>query len=219
VPAVQPEYNQDGVGGLTEDGSAFSEIASFAAKKRARLSDREALGSSIRAERKLQNRTLRDVARAAGVSVSLISQVERGIIDPSLDSLRDIAEALGTTPFRLLADESSRSRIVRAGEGLRLPQNRQGFSMELLSSTLEGAFEVGRWSLEPGAVGSSEPRGHGGEEAVLVLSGVVGIEVGDKKYELSTGDLITYDARIPHRVFAISDEPVEGLFIISPPSF
>jgi transcriptional regulator with XRE-family HTH domain len=223
LPAARLEKQASGIqvvpNAAGDARPAPSESADLQRRRLARTSDREALGSSIRAERKRQNRTLRELASAAEVSVSLISQVERGTIDPSLDSLRNIAEALGTTPFQLFADGSSRSRLVRAGTGLRLPQSSPGFTIELLSRTLEGSFEVGRWSLQPGGVAVSQARGHGGEEATLILSGVVGAEVGDERYELAAGDLITFDARIPHRIFAISDEPAEGLFIISPPSF
>jgi transcriptional regulator with XRE-family HTH domain len=188
-------------------------------KRRARASDREALGRAIRAMRRSQNRTLRDVAGEAHVSVSLLSQVERGGIDPSLDSLRDISEALGTTPFRLLADGSTRSRVVRAGEGLRFALPGSGILYELLSPTLDGPFEVGKWTLQPGAAGAAEPRGHAGHEATFILRGSVRVEVGDETYELGAGDLISYDARIPHRVLAGGEEPAEGLFVISPPSF
>jgi len=45
--------------------------------------------------------TLATVSERAGISVSMLSQVERGLLDPSLDTLRNIADALGTAPFRL----------------------------------------------------------------------------------------------------------------------
>jgi transcriptional regulator with XRE-family HTH domain len=184
-----------------------------------RARDRLRLGETIRRLRLAQGRTLADVADDAAISVSLLSQVERGLIDPSLDSLREIAEALGTAPFRLLADGVPASRIVRDGEGRKLALADSEVEMELLSPSLDGAFEVGRWTLRPGGATAAQPRGYPGEEATLILRGRVRFELGDEPVELSEGDFVTYDARIPHRCVAVGNEPASGLFVVSPPSF
>ncbi|MBD0290120.1 MAG: helix-turn-helix transcriptional regulator [Thermoleophilia bacterium] len=184
--------------------------------RRDRSGERRMLGRAIRRARLSQGRTLTDVSAAAGVSASLLSQVERGIVDPSLDSLRDIAEALGTAPFRLLADDAPRSRIVRNGEGARLGVA-EGIELELLSPSLDGGFEVGRWTLAPGAATASHPRGHKGEEANLILEGAVRFELGGEVVELSKGDFVIYDARIPHRSLPLGDEGASALFVVSPP--
>lgn len=183
---------------------------------RDRSAERRTLGESIRRARLRQRRTLADVSSAAGVSVSLLSQVERGVVDPSLDSLRDIAEALGTAPFRLLADDTPRSRVVRSGHGARLGVA-DGIELEVLSPSLDGHFEVGRWTLAPGASTASHPRGHDGEEANLILEGAVRFELGDEVVELRKGDFVIYDARIPHRSVALGNKGASALFVVSPP--
>jgi transcriptional regulator with XRE-family HTH domain len=188
-------------------------------RTRAREAERRALGSSIRALRAAEGRTLADVAGAAGVSISLLSQVERGLIDPSLDSLRDIAEALATTPFALLRNGSARSRVVRRAERLRLTLPDREYEYELLSPALHGAFEVGEWTLQPGRSSSEERRVHTGEEGTLILEGRVLFEAGDERFELAEGDYVAFDARTPHRVTALGAHAARGLFIICPPSF
>ena len=187
-----------------------------ATSRRDRSAERRTLGQSIRRARLRQGRTLADVSSAAGVSVSLLSQVERGLVDPSLDSLRDIAEALGTAPFRLLADDTPRSRVVRRGEGARLAVA-DGIELELLSPSLDGDFEVGRWTLAPGASTASHPRGHDGKEANLILEGAVRFELGDEVIELRKGDFVIWDARVPHRSVALGNEEASALFVVSPP--
>jgi mannose-6-phosphate isomerase-like protein (cupin superfamily) len=47
----------------------------------------------------------------------------------------------------------------------------------------------------------------------------VRLEIGDETFELSEGDFLTFDARVPHRVTALGDEPASAIFVISPPSF
>jgi mannose-6-phosphate isomerase-like protein (cupin superfamily) len=181
--------------------------------------DRLELGRAIRAVRRARRLRLADVAGAAAVSVSLLSQVERGLLDPSLETLRKVAAALGTTPFRLL-EPSAASGLVRAGQGRRLPATADGgMRFELLSPHLDGAFEVARWTLQPGCASSPEALAHPGEEANVILAGHALLELGDERVALGPGDCITFDARLPHRVVAVGDEPVVCIDVISPPSF
>lgn len=67
---------------------------------------REAVGRELRTERQAAERTLADVAEEAGVSVQYLSEVERGLKDPSSEMLHAIAGAL---------DLSVRRLAVRAG--------------------------------------------------------------------------------------------------------
>ena len=181
--------------------------------------DRLELGRAIRAGRLARGLRLADVAALAAVSVSLLSQVERGLIDPSLETLRKVATALGTTPFRLL-EPSAAAGVVRAGEGRRLPATADGgMRVELLSPHLDGAFEIARWTLQPGCASSHEALAHAGEEANVILAGQALLEIGEERVTLGPGDCITFDARLPHRVVAVGEEPVVCIDVISPPSF
>jgi transcriptional regulator with XRE-family HTH domain len=180
---------------------------------------RRQLGAAIRRRRQGRGLTLAALSATAGVSVSMLSQVERGLIDPSLDSLRNIAEALGTSPFRLLAEEGSVAGIVRRGEGRTISSDDGAFRFELLSPSLDGAFEVAVWELAPGHSNTNVPRAHPGEEANLFLQGRARLEIGDEVVELTAGDCITFDPTRPHRVTAVGDEVVVCVDVISPPTF
>jgi transcriptional regulator with XRE-family HTH domain len=63
----------------------------------------ELLGEFIRSQRKLANLSLREMAALTDVSNAYLSQVERGLHEPSVRVLRSIAEALGLPPDALLA--------------------------------------------------------------------------------------------------------------------
>ena len=65
---------------------------------------REAVGSSLRAARTEQSRTLRDVAREARVSLGYLSEVERGQKETSSELLNAICEALGLQLSALMSD-------------------------------------------------------------------------------------------------------------------
>jgi transcriptional regulator with XRE-family HTH domain len=65
---------------------------------------REAVGTSLRAARTEQSRTLRDVAREARVSLGYLSEVERGQKEASSELLNAICDALGLQLSSLLSD-------------------------------------------------------------------------------------------------------------------
>lgn len=182
-----------------------------------REAERFALGRAIRVRRKELDLTLNDVAQRSSLSMSLLSQVERGLVDPSLDSLRDIAHALETTPFSLLERGHVRSEVVRAGSGLRLSLPDADVEYELLSASSDGSFQVAKAELVAGGASMEVPQGHPGEELAMALRGTVIVEIGDDRVTLAEGDAVSYDPRIPHRVLAGDDGPATVLLVVSPP--
>ena len=67
---------------------------------------REAVGSTLRAARTKQSRTLRDVARDARVSLGYLSEVERGQKEASSELLAAICTALGLNLLAVISDVS-----------------------------------------------------------------------------------------------------------------
>jgi ribosome-binding protein aMBF1 (putative translation factor) len=76
---------------------------------------RESVGRELRDERQASGRRLVDVAEEAGVSPQYLSEVERGLKDPSSELLAAMAGALGLS----VADLAS--RVASAGKSLRTP--------------------------------------------------------------------------------------------------
>ncbi|MEY8566818.1 helix-turn-helix transcriptional regulator [Corynebacteriaceae bacterium 7-707] len=63
---------------------------------------REALGEEIRRQRTAQNDRLKDTAGRAGISAQYLSELERGMKDPSSEVLEAVAGALGKSSFELV---------------------------------------------------------------------------------------------------------------------
>src|ERR1700690_3394052 len=78
------------------------------------------LGTRLREVRRQRGITLKQVAEAVGVTESFVSQVERGPANPSVATLRRMAEALGETVASLFVGSGSTGMVVRAGERRRL---------------------------------------------------------------------------------------------------
>jgi transcriptional regulator with XRE-family HTH domain len=198
-----------GAGRVEVDESSESDSRAFV---------RRQLGGAIRRRRHAASLTLATVSERAGISVSMLSQVERGLLDPSLDTLRNLADALGTAPFRLLAEEGPVAGLVRQGERKILTDDAGNARAELLSPSREGAFEITIWELQPGDTRQYDPRADPGEQANLLLQGSARLEIGDELIDLATGDCVTLDQRSPHRVTALGRAPVVCLAVVSPPA-
>jgi transcriptional regulator with XRE-family HTH domain len=179
---------------------------------------RRQLGGAIRRRRHAASLTLATVSERAGISVSMLSQVERGLLDPSLDTLRNIADALGTASFRLLAEEGPVAGIVRRGERRIVTDEAGNARGELLSPSAEGAFAITVWELQPGESRLEDTHPHAGEEANLLLQGAARLEIGDELIDLATGDCVTFDRRSPHRVTAVGRKPVVVLSVVDRPA-
>ena len=74
--------------------------------------DTASLGNRIRAFRESRGMTQEELAGAAGISVKHVSVLERGIKEPRLSTIVNVAEALKVTPNDLLLAETPNDRLV-----------------------------------------------------------------------------------------------------------
>jgi transcriptional regulator with XRE-family HTH domain len=182
--------------------------------------DRRVLGERIRERRKELNLTAKDFAQLAGVSPALISQIERGNTDPSLDSLRRIARALNVPLFDLF-DERPRqhARVVRREQRMTLTAPDGGIAYERVSPG-NGRLELLHGVLQPGTVSSPTLWAHPpSEECVVVVEGTVVVEIEDEEIVLGPGDSAYFDSARPHRYRNDTEAPARFLVAVTPPSF
>lgn len=179
--------------------------------------DSEGLGLGIRAERQRQGLTLAQVAERAELSPSALSQIERGVMDPSIGSLRRIATALRVPFFQFLVDPSTPHPVVKRQERRTIQFPNRALQYQLLTANLRGPFEVLSLDMTPGAASGEEPLGHDSDECLVVLSGRVEVQMAGHCYCLEDGDSITIQRNLPHRVVNIGCTSAEVLMVISPP--
>ncbi|GAA4770290.1 helix-turn-helix domain-containing protein [Microbacterium gilvum] len=159
------------------------------------------LGERIRALRKARGLTLARVAAATGLSHPFLSQVERGIHQPSLGSLRRIAVALETSPVELVAaadepsDEPARVELVRAGDGA-VPE---GFSRGTARALAHGASAFHPLEVEVTRSERGERFAHAEGEFVYVLAGAIRLELDGEEHALAAGDSASYAGGVQHR--------------------
>jgi len=180
-----------------------------------------ALGRNLRGLRKARGITLKELALKIGRSVGFISQIERGMSEPSMTDLRRIAKAFDvpTSWFFLLEDEDTPEQkfIVRAGGRRALGTPEEGIVEELLSPDLGGAFEMFRTVIEPGAA-STELLKRDTEEAGYVASGEIDFWIDETRFSLKAGDSFRFDHK-SHRWHNNGKDHCIIIWVVSPPVY
>lgn len=179
----------------------------------------ETIGEGIRRERLRRGLTLAQLATRVNLTVSALSQIERGASDPSISSLRRIGQAFDVPMFQFLIGTVQREIVVRRDRRTKLNFPDRALEYELVSADTSGEFEVLSLSLAPGGSTGAAPNSHASEECAVVLSGEVIAEVAGQEYELGQGDSIKIHRELLHRFMNRSDAEAEILIIISPPTF
>ncbi len=182
------------------------------------------VGTRIRHARLSLGARLKDIAVNAKCSESLLSKIENNRIQPSLNVLHRICEALGITVGELFSAPNIDGDIVsRAGQrpAVKLDGIRQGTGilMELLVPLVKGHLLQG--SIHIIAVGGSTAGQvvHQGEEIAYVISGKVEMQIEEELYCMSAGDSAYFESEKPHGYRNLGDTEARILFINTPPTF
>jgi transcriptional regulator with XRE-family HTH domain len=187
----------------------------------------EALGSRIRSERRLAGLTVRGLAGRTGLSPSLISQVERGRATPSVATLWAIASELGLPVADLFNDAPEPAAVANGPRRSAPPPVQEhetrraitldgGVRWERLTSTPDSEVDFVYVEYPVGAASCDEDGliRHGGREFGYVLSGTLGVRVGFDEHVVRANDSISFDSSMPHRLWAIGDEPVRAIWLV-----
>jgi transcriptional regulator with XRE-family HTH domain len=176
------------------------------------------VGGRIRALRRAQGMTLKQVADQSGLSVGFLSQIERNLTGITLSSLVNVAKAL-RVPLRDLVTQPEQTALD-SHQGHRKVYSIEDSSprYERLSTVFPGSCMHAVKIMVP--VGyKSEFVSHVGEELLFLLSGCLEYVVGSETYLLEGGDSLHFDASQPHRFANIGATTVEVLWAGTLPLF
>jgi transcriptional regulator with XRE-family HTH domain len=178
-------------------------------------------GDKIREVRKRKGMTIREIAGVAGVSESLISQIERNRISPAIDTLLKIIDSLDIDLDFIFRDfkKDHAVNLVRSGEKKRAVVD--GVVYEQLSHTLssseEHAIEAYSLQIPPGEKSGNDEYGHIGKELGVIVSGKGEFTIGKRVIILKKGDSISFSADVPHQLRNTGNRPLRAFWIITPP--
>jgi len=178
------------------------------------------LGSQIRKKREQKGTTLTRAAREINISPSLLSQIETGVVSPSISTLRAIADYLDT-PIGVLLNESiskENFNIIRKNNKKHSIVKGKGVKFHILSpsnSNIEFMYD----EFESNSSTGGKLYQHEGEECAFVLEGKLEINLNGNKFILNKGDFVWFQSSIPHQITNLSDKKSVAIWVDSPPRF
>lgn len=169
------------------------------------------LGREIHRIRKMNKSTLKDVSEKSGLSVSFLSQVERGVSSLTFTSLRKIAEALGVH-INLFFEESSEKSSIKK-QAIKKTADQPNFTFtNLVGNMGNPLFYPARIELKPGE-SHTHPYSHQGQEFVYILNGELKVILEDYSDTFYTNESFHIDSMQEHIWFNETDSPVTLLVV------
>lgn len=178
-------------------------------------------GADIRALRKARQMTLSNMAARLGRSVGWLSQVERGISEPSISDLRQIADCLGVRTSIFFAHspalEEEKGYVVRVKSRRPIGSGEEGLREELVSPDLTDDFEMIHSTFEPHS--EMQTIAHRPTQEVgYVVSGRLDLTIGTRQFTLGPGDSFRIRNE-PYKWVNPYDEPAVVIWVIAPPVY
>ncbi|WP_233455613.1 XRE family transcriptional regulator [Macrococcoides canis] len=178
------------------------------------------LGKTIMEYRKQNNMTIRDFSLHSGISTSLISQIERGLGNPSLNVLELLAQALGVPLFTLFINDIDTSSLIsRKSERKKVyREDNAHIVYDLLTPDfMKTNISVLLMEIKPHSKTTESYYEHEDkEEIAIVMHGKINVQLSDEIHLLNQGDVVRIPKNTRHRFINDTDSSTEVLFILTP---
>jgi transcriptional regulator with XRE-family HTH domain len=177
------------------------------------------IGTILRLFREKINKKQGDVARKAGISTSMLSQIERGAAAPSVDTLVAVCTALELDVADLFRRISPTAPLRIHRRGKRLFTAAMGVRFEQLCRSADASHPAEMLLMEimPGKQAGISDNGHEGVEMGYVLEGNATLVVSGLEFELSEGDSVSYNSHLPHNLINKGKTKFKAVWNALPP--
>jgi len=178
------------------------------------------IGNMLRMIRERTGRNQSEVAAKAGISGSMLSQIERGAVSPSIDTLFAVCSALDLDIAELFRRLSPAKpvRVVSRANRLRTSSG-AGIRYEQLVASAASTHpaEMILLEVEAGRQAGISGRGHEGVEMGSVLEGRALLTVDGTEYQIAEGDSVSFSCLLPHRLVNAGPGVFRAVWAILPP--
>ncbi len=181
----------------------------------------EEIAKRLRAFRRANRMTLKQLAQKAGCTDAYLSQLERGRANPSIMILKKIASALQVKVVDFFLENNPMEDDVVVKEKERVNINfRQGDAklQMLVKNIRDKRMQPFFTTIEPRG-GSKGAYSHIGEECGIVLKGQLEINLNGKLYRLKKNDSFYFSSQEPHSWFNPGKTKTIVIWVVSPPTF
>lgn len=177
------------------------------------------IGDKIRRLRIQNSLTQEELAERSELTKGFISQLERDLTSPSIATLVDILEGLGTN-LQEFFNENIDEKIVFAKEDAFETENTElGYVLKwIIPNAQKNKMEPILIELKPGGK-TKEDSPHEGEEFGYVINGIICIYIGKEKYKVRKGESFYFKANSNHYITNEGKTKATLIWVSTPPSF
>ncbi len=178
-------------------------------------------GEKIRSVRERKGLTLKNVAQKAGVSESLVSQIERNKVSPAIDTLLTLADVLDIN-LEFLFEEYHKERpveIIHKNERRNISEGDISYEELAVPSRNDGEHAIESYMviIPPHSQTHRGSYGHLGREIGFILEGKAQLHYENDFYDLEEGDSLSFSAGSPHTLINKGDTPLKAIWVVTPP--
>lgn len=177
------------------------------------------IGEKIKRMRLRLGLTQEELAARTELSKGFISQLERDITSPSIATLMDILEALGSD-IASFFNEAPQEKIVYTEEDVFVKEDDERGSQIcwLITNAQKNALEPIMVTIAPGGETIMDDP-HEGEEFGYVLLGAVTLKLGERKFKVRKGESFYFKSSSAHTIYNTGKKAARVLWVSTPPSF
>ncbi len=175
------------------------------------------IGEKIKAIRQQLGLTQSELADRAELSKGFISQLERDLTSPSIATLTDILECLGTD-LNTFFSGGEEKKVVFCANDMFEKEDEAKNVLWLVPNAQKNDMEPILLTLNEGEK-TDVDNPHMGEEFGYVLSGRAILHLGGQKHRIKKGDSFYFSADVPHYIENKGKKKAEILWVSTPPSF
>ena len=178
------------------------------------------IGEKLRQLRIQRNLTQGELADRCELSKGFISQVERDLASPSIATLVDMLESLGSDLKTFLTDEGKEKIVFAPADLFEKPDDdeKHGKITWLVPTAQKNSMEPILLELDSGGETAEMPP-HEGEEFGYVLAGRVTLRIGTREFAIKTGGSFCIHPSAPHVLRNVGKTKAKLLWVSTPPSF
>jgi transcriptional regulator with XRE-family HTH domain len=170
------------------------------------LAQADSIGTRLREARVARGMTLGQVSQQTGISIGSLSQVERGIVSPTIRTVYSIASVLEISPAGIIDPEGTQaagaeSPYISRASLHREVLNANGVIKLLSTPSGQDRYKGYRVTIKAGGSSGDESYAHNGEEMGFVLQGSFSLQIEGRTFLLNQGDCFAFPSSLRHRFF------------------
>ena len=176
------------------------------------------IGERIKDLRNRNGLTQQELADRAELTKGYISQLERGQVAPSVVTLLDLIECLGTTPSEFFR-ETEEEHVVYSEDAFLEKIDEAGNSIQwIVPNAQQNQMEPLLVVLQPKEA-LAEDKPHEGEEFGYVISGTIQLRLGENVYRVKAGESFYFSANKKHSIANMGGIRARLIWVSTPPTF